>query len=65
MFMSPEEKRHRDHGRRQAVRDTCRCFACSVLLIDSDENNETLKWLTQLPTLMQNHSGGDSVAGRC
>ena len=22
---------------------------------------ETLKWLTQLPTLMQNHSGGDSV----
>ena len=27
--------------------------------------NETLKWLTQLPTLMQNHSGGDSVASRC
>ena len=26
--------------------------------------NETLKWLTQLPTLMQNHTGGDSVA-RC
>ena len=24
--------------------------------------NETLKWLTQLPTLMQSHSGGDSVA---
>ena len=27
--------------------------------------NETLKWLTQLPTLMQSHSGGDSVASRC
>ena len=27
--------------------------------------NETLKWPTQLPTLMQNHSGGDSVASRC
>ena len=26
--------------------------------------NETLKWLTQLPTLMQSHSGGDSVASR-
>ena len=24
--------------------------------------NETLKCLTQLPTLMQSHSGGDSVA---
>ena len=24
--------------------------------------NETLKWLTLLPTLMQNHSGGDNVA---
>ena len=27
--------------------------------------NETLKWLTQLPTFMQSHSGGDSVASRC
>ena len=27
--------------------------------------NETLKRLTQLPTLMQNHSGGDSVTSRC
>ena len=27
--------------------------------------NETLKWLTQLPTLMQNHSGGDSITNRC
>ena len=27
--------------------------------------NETLKWLTQLPTLMQNHSGCDSVTSRC
>ena len=27
--------------------------------------NETLKWLTQLLTLMQNYSGGDSVARRC
>ena len=27
--------------------------------------HETLKWLTQLPTLMQNHSGGDSVTSRC
>ena len=27
--------------------------------------NETLKWLTQLPTLILNHSGGDSVASRC
>ena len=27
--------------------------------------NETLKWLTQLPTLMQSHSGDDSVASRC
>ena len=26
---------------------------------------KTLKWLTQLPTLMQNHSGGDSVTSRC
>ena len=26
--------------------------------------NETLKWLTQLPTSMQNHSGGDSVTSR-
>ena len=26
---------------------------------------ETLKWLTQLPTLMQSHSGGDSVGSRC
>ena len=25
---------------------------------------ETSKWLTQLPTLMQNHSGGDSVTSR-
>ena len=24
--------------------------------------NETLKWLTLLPSLMQNHSGGDGVA---
>ena len=24
-----------------------------------------LAWLTQVPTLMQNHSGGDSVASRC
>ena len=23
--------------------------------------NETLKWLTQLPSLQRNHSGGDSV----
>ena len=27
--------------------------------------NEALKWLTQLPTLMQSHSGGDSVASSC
>ena len=27
--------------------------------------NETLKWLTQLPTFMQNQSGGDSVTSRC
>ena len=27
--------------------------------------DETLKWLTQLPALMQNHSGGDSVTSRC
>ena len=27
--------------------------------------NETSKWLTQLPTLMQNYSGGDSVTSRC
>ena len=27
--------------------------------------NEMLKRLTQLPTLMQNHSGGDSVTSRC
>ena len=26
---------------------------------------KTLKWFTQLPTLMQSHSGGDSVASRC
>ena len=26
--------------------------------------NETLKWLIQLPTLMQDHSGGDCVASR-
>ena len=27
--------------------------------------DETLKWLTQLPTLMQSHSGGSSAASRC
>ena len=27
--------------------------------------NETIKWLTQLPTSMQNQPGGDSVASRC
>ena len=27
--------------------------------------NETLIRLTQLPTLVQSHSGGDSVASRC
>ena len=27
--------------------------------------NETFKWLTQLPALMQNHSGGDSVVSMC
>ena len=27
--------------------------------------NETFKWLAQLPTLMQNHSGGDRVASSC
>ena len=27
--------------------------------------NETLKWHTQLPALMQNHSGGDSITCRC
>ena len=27
--------------------------------------NEPLKWLTQQPTLMQNHSGGDNVVSRC
>ena len=27
--------------------------------------DETLKWLAQLPTLMQNHSDGDSVTSRC
>ena len=27
--------------------------------------NETSKWLTQLLTLLQNHSGGDSVTSRC
>ena len=27
--------------------------------------NETSEWLTQLPTLMQTHSGGDSVTSRC
>ena len=27
--------------------------------------NETLKWLTQLPTLMLSHSGGDNVTSKC
>ena len=27
--------------------------------------NETLKYLTQMPTFMQSYSGGDSVASRC
>ena len=27
--------------------------------------NETSKWLSQLPALVQNHSGGDSVLSRC
>ena len=27
--------------------------------------DETSKWLTQLPTLMQSHSGGDSATSRC
>ena len=26
---------------------------------------KTLKWPTQLPTLMKNHSGGDSATSRC
>ena len=26
--------------------------------------HQTFKWLTQLPTLTQNHSGGDSVVSR-
>ena len=36
---------------------------CLVTL--STQLMKTLKWLTQLLTLMQNHSGGDSVASRC
>ena len=27
--------------------------------------NDTLKWLTELPTLIQNHTGGDSVTSGC
>ena len=34
-------------------------------LVTAHTINGTLKWLTQLPTLMQNHSGGDSVTSRC
>ena len=26
--------------------------------------NDTLKWLTQLPALMQSHSGGDGVVSK-
>ena len=36
---------------------------CLVTLLT--QLNETLKCLTQLPTLAQCHSGGDSVASRC
>ena len=38
---------------------------CGLLTLSCDlahAINATLKWLTQLPTLIQNHSGGDSVA---
>ena len=34
-------------------------------LVTAHTINETLKWLKQLPTLMQNHSGGDGVTSRC
>ena len=33
-------------------------------LVTAHTINEMLKWLAQLPTLMQNHSGGDSVTSR-
>ena len=38
---------------------------CGLLTLASDfvhRINETLKWLSSLPILMQSHSGGDSVA---
>ena len=35
---------------------------CGLIVTLSMTINETLKWLSPLPILMQNHSGGDSVA---
>ena len=35
-----------------------RTLSCDFVL----HNYETLKWLSSLPTLMQSHSGGDSIA---
>ena len=43
-------------------------LACGLWTLSRDfahTINETLKWLARLPTLMHNHSGGDSVASRC
>ena len=38
---------------------------CGLRTLSCDfvpHNYETLKWLSSLPTLMQSHSGGDSIA---
>ena len=40
-------------------------FLFSSKIVIYGHCRETLKWFTQLPTLMQNHSGGDSVTSRC
>ena len=41
------------------------CGLWTLSCVFAQTMNETLKWLTQLPTLLQNHSGGDNVASRC
>ena len=49
-----EEKKREQKG---SIRPLSCDFAYTI--------NKTLKGLTQLPTLMQNHSGCDSVTSRC
>ena len=60
--------KQKDHGSIRFGRLSFLFKSCGLWTLSCDFShtiNETLKWLTQLPTLMQNHSGGDSVASTC